>query len=131
MPKLKAVPRLVPLNILDEEPSASRSTNAIRGIIPHYFQARQCPICLEKSQTLQLICQDCLEDPNQVAKKLSHWICIWDNRLRDLDQACRQCDVSYDKCRSLDCPKLYLRTEAKFDANQIQIAHEFLDDLEF
>ena len=48
---------------------------------------------------------------------------------RDLDQACRQCDVSYDSCRSLDCPQLYLRTEAKYDAEQIGVANQILKDL--
>ena len=133
MPKLKTVPRLLPYHqpmITSVAPSTSSSS--VQGVIPHYFVGRQCPICLEKSQTIQdssPICSDCEQDPNQVAKRLSQWICIWDTRLRELDQACRQCDVAFDSCRSLDCPRLYLRTEAKYDALQIGVANQILKDL--
>ena len=54
---------------------------------------------------------------------------VYDCSHRDLDQACRNCDVSYDSCRSLDCPRLYLRTEAKYDAGQIEVANQILKDL--
>ena len=136
MPKLKSVPRLLPYH--QSMAASSTSSNSVpgvgsaKGVIPHYFVGRQCPICLERSQTIQdssPICSDCEQDPNQVAKRLSQWICIWDTRLRDLDQACRQCDVAFDSCRSLDCPRLYLRTEAKYDALQIGVANQILKDL--
>ena len=83
MPKLKSVPRLLPYG------QSAAAPKRMKGVIPHYFVARQCPICLERAQTIQdstPICADCEQDPNQVAKRLSQWICIWDNRLRDLDQ---------------------------------------------
>ena len=104
-----------------------------KGIIPHYFASRQCPICLEKEQTVQSspICSQCRKDPGLVADKLSHWIGIWDRRLRDLDQACRGCQIRFDICRSLDCPRLYLRTEAKFDAEQVEVGHQMLTELSF
>lgn len=138
MPKLKSVPRLLPYRHHQSLASSSSSSGGVRvvggvkGVIPHYFVGRQCPICLERAQTIQdssPICSDCEQDPNQVAKRLSQWICIWDTRIRDLDQACRNCDVSYDSCRSLDCPRLYLRTEAKYDAGQIEVANQILKDL--
>ena len=126
MPKLKPVSRLVAYD------QASGSSG--KSAIPHYFAARQCPICLNKSQSVDHqqdpICLDCKrQEPNLVVKRLSEWIGVWDHRLHTLDQACRQCDVAYDACRSLDCPRLYLRTEAKYDAEQVQVAHQMLQDL--
>ena len=62
-----------------------RVVGGVKGVIPHYFVGRQCPICLERAQTIQdssPICSDCEQDPNQVAKRLSQWICIWDTRIR-------------------------------------------------
>ncbi len=61
-----------------------------------------------------------------MAQKLSRWIWLWDTRLRQLEEHCRGCDVSFDNCRSLDCPKMYLRTEARKDAEQIQVAYKIL-----
>ena len=49
--------------------------------------------------------------------------------LRELDQVCRQCNIVFDSCRRLDCPRLYLRMEAKYDAPQIRVANQTLKDL--
>ena len=46
-----------------------------------------------------------------------------------LYKACRRCDPAFDSCRSLDCPQIYLRTEAKYDAEQIEVANQLLKDL--
>ena len=61
-----------------------------------------------------------------MATKLSFWIQVWEERLSQHDQACRQCHPTYDLCRSLDCPRLYLRTEAKYEASQVEAADEIL-----
>lgn len=127
MAKLRPVARLV---FNDADRSLRGGAVGQQGVIPHYFVAQQCPICLEKGAAIQYICPECREDPNQVAKLLSHWISVWDNRLQKFDQACRQCHVGFDLCRSLDCPRMYLRTEAKFEAvEQIQAAEQLLDEL--
>ena len=58
--------------------------------------------------------------------KLSFCIKVWDQKLQQHDQACRQCHPGFDLCRSLDCPRLYLRTEAKYEATQGEVAQQIL-----
>lgn len=121
MPKLKPVPRLT--RDLD-----LASTSKGQAVIPQFFVTRQCPICLESNGVQGTICPDCQEDPHQVARVLTTWIGIWDHRLQALDQHCRACDVNYDLCRSLDCPKMYSRSQAKYDAlEQIEVAEQLLE----
>ena len=125
MIKVKPIPRLVS-NLQDQDTGVKS-----KGVIPHYFVARQCPICLQRIQTAGInqkspLCSECKNNPHKVATKLCHWIQIWDQRLQYHDQVCRECDPGYDLCRNLDCPRMYLRTEAKFDAMQINAAEELL-----
>ena len=87
--------------------------------------------CLQRIQTAGInqkspLCSECKKNPHKVATKLCHWIQIWDQRLQYHDQVCRDCDPGFDLCRNLDCPRMYLRTEAKFDAMQINAAEELL-----
>lgn len=134
MPKVKPMPRLTSCDqeLLQDGPKS-------KGVIPHYFVARQCPICLRRVQTSSSslmkkgspICPECEKNPNKVAQRLSAWIHIWDSRLTNADQFCRNCDFAFDACRSLDCPQMYLRTEAKYEADQVEAAHELLKRLEF
>jgi hypothetical protein len=130
MPKLKPLPRLT--STLLEQESGARS----KGVIPHYFITRQCPICLQRVQTSASlsnspICSQCLRQPNKVATKLSSWIGLWDGKLNDLDSTCRTCTVNFDDCVSLDCPQLYIRTEAKYEAEQVEPAQMLLKNLSF
>lgn len=122
MPKLKPVPRL------SKEMDLAGASKG-QAVIPRYFVTRQCPICLESGGVQNTICSDCQDDPRKVVKVLTTWIGLWDHRLQYLDQHCRSCDVNFDSCRSLDCPKMYSRTEAKYDGlEQIEVAQQLLLD---
>lgn len=100
------------------------------AVMPTFFASKVCFICHEKPETLPFrpICPSCMEEPNLIVHTLTHCIGKWDSQLLHLDSLCRGCDVAFDSCRNLSCPRMYLRTEAKHDADQIQMAFQILTD---
>ena len=106
--------------------------DTVQGIIPHYFLTRVCFICHEKAQNVpyQPICPNCMKEPNVIVHTLTECIRTWDTQLKTLDSLCRTCDVAFDFCRNLSCPRMYLRTEAKHEADQIQMAFAILSEFQ-
>ena len=124
--RIRVFPRL-PYMIRDQE---EVGTGQVRVVMPKFFSTRVCFICHEKPQTLpfQAICSSCMKEPNLIVHTLADCIRKWDSQLLHLDSLCRGCDVAFDSCRNLSCPRMYLRTEAKSEADQIQMAFKILSD---
>ena len=124
--RIRVFPRL-PYMIRDQE---EVGTGQVRVVMPKFFSTRLCFICHEKPQTLpfQPICSSCMKEPDLIVHTLTDCIRRWDSQLLHLDSLCRGCDVAFDSCRNLSCPRMYLRTEAKSEADQIQTAFKILSD---
>ena len=121
--RIRLFPRL-PHVIMDQEVGQ-------QGVVmPKFFASRVCFICHEKPDTLAFrpICPSCMDDPAVIIHTLTDCIRSWDSQLLHLDGLCRGCDVAFDSCRNLSCPRMYLRTEAKHEADQIQMAFKILSD---
>ena len=126
MSKIRLFPRL-PAVPVDEDGEEGNC----QGVIPKFFATRVCFICHEKAQITpnQPICSSCLEEPQVIVNTLTECIRKWDSQLRILDDLCRGCDVGFDSCRNLSCPRMFLRAEAKHEADQIPMAYKILSEL--
>ena len=71
-----------------------------------------------------------MREPVVIVHTLTEKIRSWDAQLKTLDSLCRACNVAFDSCRNLSCPRLYIRTEAKHEADQIQMSYKILSEIE-
>ena len=121
--------------LLDEVASPSKGQGQQgQGVIFQYFASHHCAVC--DTMSTQPVCEACLESPQETVLTLSEKIREWDKSLNGLRTICRGCTgfpemESGDACSSLDCPVIFKRKIAQFDAEQIDYVQGLLEKISF
>ena len=104
-----------------------------QGVILQYFASHHCAVCGSLSQNP--ICENCLTQPQKSVCNLTQKIREWDKCVNDMRTLCRACtgfqDLDDSACLSLDCPVLYKKKTAMFDAQQIDYVQDLLEKISF
>ena len=106
-----------------------------QGIIRNYFASNHCAVCSVMTSN-NSICDFCRTDPQSTVHNLTQKVYKWDKCVNEVRQICQNCigfsevDGS-ESCVSLDCPVIYKKKMAAFDADQIDYVQELLNEILF